>query len=475
MEPKPTILIVDDEPANLALIRAFLRTLDCSVRCAEDGVAALQLLEGEEPDLVLLDIELPGVGGLEVCRRIRSHPRLSALPVILMTGLDGRDIRTMGLEAGADDFLPKPLDLLELKLRVRSVLQLNRYRRLVRERAKFEHIANHSSDGWLQLDAANKILYANRQARLYLGLDPIAGKDLAVPDFLELVRSRFVVEEGGDKARLPLQLMRPETAHDQALWLKVEPYSPGDNDREGALVRLTNVSDEVGVKRDMWQFQSLLSHKLRTPLVGLLGSLDALIEDFDSFSPEEVREFLTMSRDSARRLNQGLNSVLDFKNVLRRRPEEGEFCLIGLPLLAGCIGEPMGLGGLSIELDEDVQFARVGLSASTLETILNELLENTCKFHPEHRPTVMIRGKRCAPDSVKLEIIDNGVSVPPDRMEKIWQPYYQSEKYFTGEVAGMGLGLPKIAEIIAGCGGSCRLYNRAESSGVTVEMQLPLI
>lgn len=135
------VLIVDDDVTARETLIAILEGEGYELQEAKDGLQALRMLKQVQPDLILLDVMMPGMDGFEVCRRIRATPPLAEVPILLLTALDDRDSLLRGIESGADDFLSKPPDRRELIARVRTITRLNRYRTLVEQRENIRRMA----------------------------------------------------------------------------------------------------------------------------------------------------------------------------------------------------------------------------------------------------------------------------------------------------------------------------------------------
>ncbi len=121
-----TVLVVDDQPENLEALAQALRPLGYEVWQAPDGETGLVLARERQPDVILLDVMMPGLDGYAVCQRLKEDEETRLLPVVFLTGLDSREARLRGLETGATDFLSKPFDLVELEVRVRNLVHFRR-------------------------------------------------------------------------------------------------------------------------------------------------------------------------------------------------------------------------------------------------------------------------------------------------------------------------------------------------------------
>ncbi len=127
MESKPKILVVDDEVQNLLLIETALAHMNYTVILAKDGVEAIEKVRNNPPDVILLDIMMPRMNGLEVTRELKKSEETKIIPIVILSGLKDVEDRIKYLEAGADDFLSKPIDIAELRTRVRTLLEVKAY------------------------------------------------------------------------------------------------------------------------------------------------------------------------------------------------------------------------------------------------------------------------------------------------------------------------------------------------------------
>ncbi|MDZ4717519.1 MAG: response regulator [Roseiflexaceae bacterium] len=484
MNPHISILIVDDQPLGQETVASLLSPLGYQLIFASNGPEALRLASATPPDLILLDVMMPGMDGYEVCRRLRDSVLLAEVPVIMLTALDDRDSRLRGIEAGADDFISKPYDRVELRMRVRTITRLNRYRRLVGERTKFEWVVEHADDGYLVVAANGMISYANSRARLYLGLQPEGQFDTP---FLDLATSQYRLEPDtswedwfGSPATehtAPRMLIRPATGTANSFMLHVELLDMVPDPEPRCLVRLRDVTESLASQRSVWSFQALIRHKLNTSLSQLIGGM-RLIEELDLAPADGMfAEMLSITMQSANRLHSDISDIFRYIAAPELlRSEYGGCAVADLPSIIADINANLAITTLRVqEISKELSAAGdLAISRHGLQLIFGELLENARKFHPGQKPTIDISITRHN-DAIGLHILDDGLTLAPDQLARVWLPYCQGERVFTGQVPGMGLGLPMVAHLLWQIGGSCRMSNRVPGPGLDVEIRIPLV
>jgi DNA-binding response OmpR family regulator/two-component sensor histidine kinase len=492
MDKEYTVLIVDDRAPERETLEVLLAPEGYRLAFAADGHEALDRAAQLTPDLILLDVMMPGMDGFEVCRQLRSDPVHGEVPVVLVTALDDRSSRISGIEAGADDFISKPFDRNELRARVRTLTKLNRYRRLLLERTKLAWVMEHTEAGYVIIDEHDRLEYANAQARLFLSLPAVAPEHSSDPDppersFLELVRRQYHLnpEEAwrhwpetstSTGSDAPLRyLVRPESATANATWLQVMTLDIPARPVTKRLIRLRDVTSEINKRLDLGSFHSVISHKVRTPINGILGTLRVLADEDSGLEPAQMASLAGLAIESAERLEQELLEVLQFLEMSDTLRTGDRFALDRFEPLVREIAERLqpGATALSVSGLHELGHSRVVLSVQGMELILTEILTNAIKFHPQQSPAIEISAA-AVDSSIRIRICDDGISLSPAQLSEVWGPYHQAEKWFTGQVPGMGLGLPLVALLVWSCGGTCHICNREGSSGVVVELSIPL-
>ncbi|MDM8562859.1 response regulator, partial [Candidatus Marithioploca araucensis] len=398
MKAKSTILIVDDEEIGREALKGLLTNQGYDLFFANNGVEALALAAKLTPDVILLDVMMPEMDGFDVCHALRANSHLAEIPIIIVTALDDQDSRQLGIEAGADEFISKPFNCAELRARVRTITNLNRYRPLLTEQTKFKWVIEQANEGYLILEHNEQISYANPQARLYLNLH---ADDVITESFLDLAKKQYHCEPqaiwkkglGYFEKQILRYLVRPETSISEAFWLQVDVMEMSRGTGEKYLVRLRNVTDTILAERRKWTFQGQIRHKLKTPLSPITMGLEYLQSNYADLSDKDRKEFIEIAYSGATRLHAEIEEIfkyLDVSDVLK--PEFGICHITDILLIINTIKEDMALKSVHV-LQKNIKSPdniSIFFSPQAMELVLTELFSNAKKFHPEGSPCLEI-------------------------------------------------------------------------------------
>lgn len=473
---KSTLLVIDDQNVTREAMLYLLKAEGYHVIAADSGQTGFDLTKKYRPDLVLLDVVMPDIDGFEVCRKIRHDPEIQDIPVLLVTALDTAEHKLRSIEAGADDFIAKPVEKRELFARVKAITQLNRYRRLLAERIKFEWVVDNSNDGYVLLNAEQNITYANTRARQCLNLPDVAQLNGPL-NFIRQAQKQYSLEPQEawrtwptPLPKNPRYLIRAETNRAKSAWFEIDSCVLPES-QTVYLVRMNDISSQVTLQQHISAFQVLVSHKLRTPLTGInaLSLLKRQIKD--KLTTNEI-ELFNIIEKSAERIHHQIIDILDYIHISGLLDVGSGLELSQLILVVNELMLELEVG-IDVHLPENKKNYFLSISREGLKAVLRQLFDNSRKFHPRQKPSVQLDVRLEKEHKILLRITDNGVHLSAEALRQVWTPYYQSEKNVTGEIDGMGLGLPSVASLIWSVGGTCHIFNRNDSLGIVVELRIP--
>lgn len=443
------VLVLDDDPWAAEIASTLLEQHDIPVHATDRFEAALEAINRMGPPAVmLLDALMPGEDGFQVCRRLRREGALRHTRVVFVTSLDDEASRLAALEAGADDFLSKPLSESILVTRVRSLIELSRLRDRDQARAQYETVMDAISEGVISLDDSDYLVEANQAARTLLGLPPNDSDPVHLPTFLA---EQWSVERGRISRASRARLVRngPEAGATAALeWTSHE--LPGATESFGAWTAvIRDATDTFESDQAMGRLVRTLSHKLRTPLTGISTALD-LAEESDSLD-DDTRMLLDIAHESAERLRTTLVRILDYTQATSETMRRYEILerndLRSKLELDECVR-------VNVDLTRPVATDLVLAKANIVELVENARAagarncELTVGAHPD--------------GTVTFSLTDDGVGLPVGTAERIFEPFYQVDR--SGEGHGTGMGLALVAARVEGVGGSVGAHSSADGT-----------
>jgi DNA-binding response OmpR family regulator len=472
MNNTPKILIVDDELIIRITLESLLAAEDVEIIFAENGEQGLLMARKHQPDAILLDIMMPGIDGYETCRQIRATPTLAETHIIMITALDDRNARLVGLLAGADDFLTKPFDGFELQVRIKNIIRINRYRNLIAERSRFNWVVEKAEKGYLLLDECDNIQYANELAQVYLHLSPEYINVNFEEQAAQYYQSHF---QNGDPGEDAGYFVQPESATARAFWLRFETLNNPSGKENQRLICLRDVTDEMSAYHDVRKMNMVVAHKLRTPANLMYSAMHLLNTQMDALPAEEIRAIVKTAWKGSERLAQEIQGILKYIDAPMTLSKGKPIPLSEVCALANSIADAMNLKKVDISLPETLAEQKLGITTNAMELIIYEILGNSQKFHPTNEPHVQIEISVSKTQDILLRFSNNSPCMTAEQLNLATKPYLQGEKWFTGEMPGLGLGIPLVASLVWQSKGKFRIANRPDQNGICITLELPVL
>lgn len=516
-----SILVIDDEPDNFDVIEALLSHQNYYFHYSACGLEAIAALDILRPDLILLDVMMPGMDGIEVCQQIKAMPQWEAVPIIMVTALTSKTDLAQCLSAGADDFISKPVSRLELMARVRSMLRIrqlhthledqvnqrtaqlmatnNQLKEQIQERLlaeaklqqserRFRVLIENASDLILLVDPHSLVHYASPSVEQKLGYLP--------ETLIQQPLSTWVHPQDQKQTTdlLAHALAHPGTAYSATLrW-----QARNGNERvfettvqhftdatgfSGIVVNARDITERLQVEalehalereKELselkLQFFSMTSHEFRTPLSIILMAANILEQSSSHDADAKIFRNIERVRSNVNHLNQMLADILD---MARLEAQQMEFKpeLVDLRALCDRLLDPLQTihnGQPRIQYIYSGPTTSVSLDPQLLSSILTNLLTNALKYSDPDQP-IQFQVTVTA-EQVKFQISDQGIGIPKVNQAQLFSLFQRGDN--VKNINGSGLGLAIVKKCVDLHGGQIT-FESIENQGTTFFVQLP--
>jgi signal transduction histidine kinase len=500
-----TVLNVDDTAANRYLKSRALRQAGFRVIEAGTGQSALALALEERPDLVLLDIKLPDMSGLEVCRVLKSDPKTEHIPIVHISAtFVSEEAKSVSMESGAEVYLAEPVGPHELTSTVRTVMRLRETERTLAESEERMRLATQGAGiaTWEIVVGRGSSVWSPQFYAL-LGCDP-ATTPASLDSWLARARSderevvavalgaalkrtgsfaleHWIVAAGSGEERCiaAFGTMQVDDGGQPrrliGVAMDVTARKRAEAERELSLERARaqqQAAEEAASMKD--EFLAILSHELRTPMSAVLGWLH--LARHGGLTPEQREKALDTVERNARLQVQVVNDLLDVSRIVTGKLEL-ESAVVGIERVLHNAVESARLAaaarGIELVMEEGGRNLTVNGSESRLQQVFNNLLSNAIKFSRD-AGRVFIRVER-REDKVAISVMDEGEGIAPDLLPRVFDIFRQADSSARRRHGGLGLGLAIVSSLVALHGGTIAAESRGRGHGATFIVALPLV
>jgi len=453
---KHRILIIEDDADASNLIFHTIQDEGYQASQAFDGKRGLEMIQECHPDLVLLDIMLPNLDGIELLRAIRTDPATVSLPVLLLTAKDEFGDKLKGFKAGADDYITKPFMIGELLARIRAHLRIQELKHDLKiSEARYRSLIEHSPDGILLITPGHELLFHNnRFIEIMEGhlQFPIIGKPLAelIPQSDLFGEFRVLVQQVQEKKGLVTREIRISRSNHQTIFLEVlvMPIASEGNEVEMYQLITRNVTQRRKMEEALLQAEKIhslgiltagIAHEVNNPLTGISNAIQIIKKS--ELAPDRRGDLCDLILTHINRIAKIIKELHIFSKPHGQPPE--------IFPVAEAITETINLARYQSRKGK-VDFIWAPPSPSIylfgdrnqFQQVMINLLVNAIQAC-DSGGQISVTLERSS-DRVVINVSDTGCGIPPDQLGRIFDPFFTTKR----DWKGTGLGLAVSYRII---------------------------
>ncbi|MDN5279351.1 MAG: hypothetical protein PWR01_3316 [Clostridiales bacterium] len=475
------ILIIEDEPDISDYLYDTLAMSGYEVRQAYDGLEGLEKINQEKPNLVLLDIMMPRLDGLEVCRRIRANDATRGIRIIFITAKGSLEEKLEGFQAGANDFIVKPFSSSELLARIEAHLRIDMLSRdLEFSERRYRQLIENSPDGILLFSPELKLLFVNSRFKSILpgklenieigqSIQSLANTSLVfgeISALLEKVKATGLIVTRTISVSM-------QKGHTTFLEIRGIPSEvPGSNGMMFQIV-MRDVTEKNNMEKVISRAEKInslgiltagIAHEINNPLAGISNAIHILKRD--SIEKEKKDELLELILSNISRISRIIDDLRVFSRQERYEADAFE--------LVSAIEETLKLLRYQRENDQiEIEFETNGLAPKIegsknqfMQLMINLLLNASQAI--SGTGTIRVEINETVNNSVMIKVSDTGCGIPDDQLDQIFDPFFTTKR----DWRGTGLGLAVSYRIVQLLKGSITVVSTVDK-GTTFTITLP--
>ncbi|MGM0598989.1 MAG: ATP-binding response regulator [Candidatus Rifleibacteriota bacterium] len=479
------ILIIEDEPDISDYLYDTLAMSGYEVRQAYDGIEGLEKITEDKPNLVLLDIMMPRLNGLEVCRKIRANAESRATKVIFITAKGSLEEKLEGFQAGANDFIVKPFSSSELLARIESHLRIDMLTRdLEISERRYRQLIEHSPDAIMLFSPDEKLLFVNRRFESIL---PGKVSNVQIGQSLESLKSSSMLfveiatllEKVKTTGLIVTRTFSFSTHKGHNIILEIRGIPSESPSSKGSLfqVVIRDVTEKHNMEKVISRAEKInslgiltagIAHEINNPLAGISNAIHILKKD--SIDKNKKDELLELILNNINRISRIIDDLRVFSR--QERYEQGSSFAI-VPVIDETLkllryqrdNEQVELNFETNNLNPKIE----GSKNQFQQLILNLLLNSSQAISGSGSIKVELSEVETPKSSLAIKISDTGCGIPEDQIEQIFDPFFTTKR----DWHGTGLGLAVSYRIVQLLKGSISVSSQV-NKGTTFKIVFPI-